>query len=386
MKHTDCSVYNPIKLFGTLVPLNRVCLLLVFFCSVNVLQSQTPDSSAIQEEDYSQYETVTFTDVSARRYCSPKILDQSPQRFISLAWDMQTPYSSLFSLPGTYSPDSNQGNEGESATATYTGGFRFGANIPVVSRNNIVWQLGANVWDIRYNFKDLTVQEDAAGLTNILDERGLRTMGLNTTVFKPLGETTFLLFQVSADLSGNYTLSDFQSLRYTRYSAAAVWGRRPHDRKQWGLGVSRTYRVGEMNYIPVVMFNYTTPNRRWGTEILFPARAHVRRTFNPRNLLLVGYELEGQSYRVEQLSTADQSWEIRRGELRARAEYQRQLSGFVWFTAQMGWRYDWSYNVDALGNDGRDFFRGFTGNQTYAMLNQLGSALYFNIGVHLVSP
>jgi len=386
MKYTHCSLFSAIKRFGILLPWNRFALLLVFFCSVNVLQAQIPDTSATQEEDYSQYETVTFTDAGARRYCSPKIFDLSPQRFISLAWDVQTPYSSRFSLPGAYSPDLKQGNDGESATASYTGGFRFGANIPVVSRNNILWQMGANFWDTRYNFKDLKTQEGAAGLTQILDERGLRTMGINTTVFKPLGETTFLLFQGSADLSGNYTLADFQSLRYVRYSAAAIWGRRPNDRKQWGLGISRTYRVGEMNYIPVFLFNYTAPSRRWGTEILFPARAHVRRSFNPRNLLLVGYELEGQSYRIAPLSAANRSWEIRRGELRARADYQRKLSGFVWLSAQIGWRYDWSYNVDALGNDGREIFRGFSGSQTYAMLNQLGGALYFNIGVHLVSP
>jgi hypothetical protein len=338
------------------------------------------------EEDYSQYDNASFTDASAKRYCSPKVFDLSPQRFISLGWDVQLPYTTRFSLPGRYAPDQKLANDGETATATYTGGLRASANIPVVSRNSIVWQMGANFWDIRYRFDDLVEQNGAVGLTHILENKGLRTMGLNTTVFKPLGETTFLLFQGSADLNGNYTWSDFQSLRYLRYSAAAIWGRRPHDRKQWGLGLSRTYRVGEMNYIPVFLFNYTAPNRRWGTEILFPARAHVRRTFNPRNLLLAGYELEGQSYRIAERSTPDQSLEIRRGELRARLEYQRQLSGFVWLSVQAGWRYDWSYNMDALDQNGREFFRGFTGTQPYNMVNQLGNALYFNIGVHLVSP
>jgi hypothetical protein len=347
---------------------------------------QTPDTTATaDEEDYSQYDNLQFADAATRRYCSPKVFDLSPQRFVSVAWDVQAPYNARLSPVGEYAPDDARPLPGETGRVQYTGGLRLSANIPVVSRNSVVWQVGANYWDTRYQIADIQTYESPAGLLRALDNRGLRTMGINSTLFKPLGETTFLLFQGSADLSGDYTFGDFQSLRYLRYSAAAVWGRRPHDRKQWGGGLSRTYRVGEMNYVPVFLFNYTAPNRRWGTEILFPARAHFRRTFNPRNLLLVGYELEGQSYRMGQLSPANRSWEIRRGELRTRAEYQRQISGFVWLSAQLGWRYDWSYNVDDL-DEGREIFRGFTGSQTYLLLNDLSHALYFTIGVHVVSP
>jgi hypothetical protein len=349
------------------------------------LSAQTTDSlPAAEEEDYSIYENVTFTDAAARRYCSPKILDLSPQRFVSVSWDAQLPYTLEASPLGRFAAEDSR-QVAESARVQYSGGLRLAANIPVVSRNNLVWQMGANFWDIRYRMNQITRTEEAAGLANILQNDGLRTLGLNTTLFKPLGERTFLLFQGSADLSGNYTFSNFQGLEFLRYSGALLWGKRPNDRKQWGVGLSRTYRVGEMNYIPVVFFNYTAPNRKWGTEILFPARAHLRRNFSPRQLLLLGYELEGQSYRIRQLSEADRSLEIRRGELRTRIEYQRQISGFVWLSVQGGWRYNWSFQADML-NENRDFFRGFTGTQPYAMLNNLGNALYFNIGVHLVSP
>lgn len=359
-----------------------ICLLQSYL--LNGQATDTLPPAAAEEEDYSQYENVAFTDAGAKRYCSPKIFDLSPQRFISVGWDWQLPYTMEISAPGNYAEEDAPG-AAETANTVYTGGLRLSANIPVISKTSIVWQMGATYADTRYNFRDLQESPFAAGVIRALDANGLRTAGVNTTIFKPLGEKTFLLFQGSADLNGNYNFSNFQSLRYLRYSAAAIWGKRPNDRKQWGLGLARTYRVGEMNYIPVVMFNYTAPSRKWGTEILFPARAHVRRTFNPRNLVLLGYELEGQSYRVDQLSTSAESWEIRRGELRSRIEYQRQLSGFVWLSVQAGWRYNWSYNVDALP-EGREFFRGFFGDQSYRMLNNIANPLYFNIGVHLVSP
>lgn len=364
----------------------RTFLLTFLLASAALLNAQQPDTlpPAAEEEDYSIYENATFAETGAKRYCSPKILDISPLRFVSLGWDVQLPYDATFSPLGEYPPDSDA-PDGETGQVEYTGGLRFQANIPVVARNSVVWQLGANYWDVRYRISDIRADAGSAGLLQRLDERGLRTLGLNTTVFKPLGEKQFLLFQGSADLNGDYTWSDFQSLRYLRYSVAALWGRRPNDRKMWGVGISRTYRAGEMNYFPVVMFNWTAPNRRWGVEMLLPARGHVRRTFSPRSILLVGYELEGQSYHISNLSTEDRSFEIRRGELRARAEYLRQLSGFIWLSAQAGWRYNWTYNADYL-DDNREFFRGFFGDQKYAMLNSLGNPLYFSLGICLVSP
>ncbi len=366
------------------------CLSLLWVVAdVSVISAQTttdtlpPATEA--EEDYSIYDNVQFTDTGTKRYCSPKVFDQSPLRFVSVAWDAQLPYTMQISAIGAYA-EGDKPSVVEEVRANYTGGLRLSANIPVISKNSIVWQMGFNYWETRYNLEQNQKPEPANSLTASLRSGGLRTIALNTTIFKPLSEKSFLLFQGSSDLNGDYSFSDFQSLRYLRYSAAAIWGRRPNDRKQWGLGVARTYRVGEMNYLPVVLFNYTAPNRKWGTEILFPARAHFRRTFNPRNLVLVGYELEGQSYRIASLSDTERSLEIRRGEMRTRAEYQRQLSGFIWLSFQAGWRYDWSFNADYLEDNGKDFFRGFTSNQKFAMLNTIGNPLYFNIGIHLVSP
>lgn len=344
-----------------------------------------PSPPAEEEEDFSQYESLGFADEAARRYCSPKILDLSPNRFVSLGWDLQLPHAAEMSSIGAFPADQVPA-PAEKADIRTTQGLRLSANIPVVSRNSIVWQMGANFWNLGYSGEVLEENAAAALLSNRLLSRGLRTAGVNTTIFKPLGETQFLLFQGAADLSGDYNLEDFQSLRYLRYSGVAIWGKRPHDRLQWGLGLARTYRVGEMNYIPVVMHNWTAPSRKWGTEILFPARAHVRRTFSPRNLLLAGYELEGQSYRISSLSDEERSLELRRGELRARVEYQRQLGGFIWMALQLGYRHNWSFNADYLPGDGQDFFRGFFGEQQYAMLNSLTNALYINLSVNLVSP
>lgn len=341
------------------------------------------------DEDYSMYESLDYVDAPAKRYASTKIFDLSPQRIVSIHWDAQFSFPMEFSQLGVYPPDQKEADPGERGTAVYAGGPRLIVNMPVISKTRVTWQLGANYWDIRYRIRDIEkidVDEQKGSLLEHLNSDGLRTAGINTLLFFALNEKQFLLFQGSADLSGNYTLQDFQPLNYLRYSAAALWGKRPHDRLQWAVGISRTYRAGDLNYFPLLFYNYTAPSRKWGLELLLPARGHYRRNFSPRSLLLAGYELEGQTYRIRQYSEQNRSFEIRRSELRFRVEYMKQLVGFFWISGHVGVRQDFRFHGDYVEGSGADFFRGFFGDQPRAMLNSLGLAPYANIGIHLVSP
>lgn len=346
-----------------------------FFLACPFFGMAQVDSTTEEEEDYSMYENLDFASEGTKRFCSSKIEGLSPAKLISLGYDFQGPY--------TLEADRLKGADTASVPFDYSHGLRLGANIPVISRNDIIVQLGATYWEQKYKLTDESDPLHPLGRT--LRDNGLRTMGLNTTIFKPLNETSFILFQGSADLNGDWAWNEVMPLNYLKYSAAALYGKRPHDRKQWGVGLARTYRVGELNYIPIVMFNYTDVPNKWGSEILFPARAHVRRTFNPRNMLFFGYELEGQSYRLYQKPLREDDLEIRRGELRFRLVYECSIKNFIWLSAQAGYRINYSFDVDQLPN-GDEFFRGFFGNQTYAMQNGLGNAPYINVSINLVSP
>lgn len=267
----------------------------------------------------------------------------------------------------------------------YTGGLRLFANIPVISTNKVIWQLGMNYMQSAYRFSD-DANATQGGLIEQLDGNSLHWTSLFTTIYKPLNETTFLLFQGQADMSGDYSLSNLGD-QYIRYSAAAMWGKRPHDRLQWAVGLSRTYRVGAPNYIPILMYNYTSKNRKWGVEALLPARGAYRYSINSENLLLAGFELEGGSYRIQQLSTQDRSFEIRRGEIKARLEYQRKLVGFFWWSVQAGVRIDYSYDADFVdGNSETIRVFGILGDDPFSMRNSLGPAPYFNVSISFVSP
>ena len=344
------------------------------------------DGTVNDDIDWSLYEDLDFEDESMKRYCSAKIEGLSPAKLISLGYDFQSPYDIDAGSMKLLSGESIQGG---TQRVDSTAGVRAGFNLPVVSKTNLVWQLGANYWRTAYNYAQ-DVKSSDNPLHQTLAEHGLRTSGINTTVFKPLDETQFILFQGSADLNGTYG-TNLMPAQYLKYSAALLWGKRPTEKKQWAVGLARTYRAGELNYIPVFLYNSTSANNKWGSEVLFPARAHVRRTLNPRNMLFFGYELQGQSFRMhEELPEFDireQHLEIRRGEARIRAVYEFSLKDFIWMSVQAGYRLNVSYDVDRL--EDREIYRAFGlrhKDKKYPQENSLGNPFYINVSINLVSP
>jgi hypothetical protein len=377
---------------------SKILLLGLFLLGpIEWTQAQSVDSTrtpqATEDEDFSMYDQVDFADQSARRYCSPKIEGLSPAKLISIGYDYQGGYGLG---AGTFDNKADDKNwPQDSVNVLNSRGMRLGFNIPVIARTNLVWQMGANYWEQRYAIEGLNGEPSSSPhpLIQSLQENGLRTLGVNTTLFKPLDDRRFLLFQGSADLNGDFSLPGLMSLKYLKYSAALIYGIRPNEKKQWGLGIARTYRVGELNYIPVFLFNWTDRSNKWGSEILFPARAHVRYTFNPRNMLFGGFELEGQSYRLwdspsmMSYNLRGEDLEIRRGEIRLRAMYEFSLKDFVWMSVQAGYRINYRYEVDRLVG-GQEIYRAFglLSDAPYVMENRLGNPLYFQVSVNLVSP
>ena len=352
-------------------------------------QTETESTDSYDDIDWSLYDDLGFEDESIKRYANAKIEGLSPAKLISFGYDFQSPYTIT---PGDLTLGDGTiiaGGEAEALQVNSTAGIRAGFNLPVVSQTNLVWQMGANYWNTSYNYAEAPTSADNP-LHQTLSEHGLRTSGVNTTIYKPLDEEQFILFQGSADMSGTYG-SSLIPAQYLKYSAAVLWGKRPTEKKQWAVGVARTYRVGELNYIPVILYNKTSANNKWGTEALFPARVHVRRTINPRNMVFLGYELQGQSFRMYEnlpgFDIRDEDLEIRRGEIRVRAIYEFSLKNFIWMSVQAGYRINYRYDVDRLAS-GPDIYRAFglLDSPDYAQLNALTNPFYVNVSVNLVSP
>jgi hypothetical protein len=196
-------------------------ILLLVLPAWNYAQS---DSTVTEEEDFSMYENLDFADAGAKRFCTPKVFDLSPAKLISFGYDHQGAFGIDYGVLGS---DSSGHGHFNSAS-----GLRLGANIPVISKTNVVWQLGVNYARTSFDGKGATAINS---LDSTLRNNGLTTAGLNTTLFKPLGEENFIIAQGAADLSGDYHFDNLTPLKYMRYSAAIIFGKKKSDRKMIGF-------------------------------------------------------------------------------------------------------------------------------------------------------
>lgn len=347
----------------------------LIFGFIQSTQSQV-DSTTEEMIDFSQFEVVEPT--GTKRYTTNKVLGLSPTKLISIGFDYQGKHELT-----NYAP-----NDTGTATINSNSGIRLVGNYPIISNTKWIVNLAANYWRSNYSISDKKSSEPKGNsFINSLEERGLSATGVSATIFKPLNEKFFLLGFVLSEFSGDYKLNSSNLGEYfgqPKISAAFFVGKKRHERSLLAFGLSRTYRPGALGMIPLVMFNHTFENKKWGIESFFPARAAVRRTFNPRSLLFLGYELEGTSYGMFNMNDASypNNLELRRSELRPRITYECSLYGFVWLSVQAGYRINYNFNVDS-----GDKFRFIGSPDTgYHQYNELTNPLYFQVSLNLVSP
>ena len=353
-------------------------LLVSFWATTATAQVDT----AAVEEDYSKYDNLQVSDGKAvKRYCTQKVFGQSPARLISIGYDVMGGFTGKFDVD-------KEGNAVETEKVSLSNGLRLEANFPVVSKNSIIWNVGAGYNDHKYNFAD-----KGEGLTTALPKtlgaNALRNLSVSTTLFKPLDEKNFILAQALAEYAGDWSFDGLMPASGTKLSGIALYGRKPSDRKMWGVGVTRTYRAGEVNYLPVVLFNYSAPSLKWGVEILAPARADFRYSFTAQNILRAGVELEGTSFRLNNkdgayTNTALSNIELRRSELKLRGIWDVSIKGFYWLSVSAGYRTFYRFNTDS----GTEVYRGFglVNKASYLAENKLSGSPFVSVSINLVSP
>ncbi len=335
---------------------------IVFFCLVFFSTAAVAQVDSTEVLDYS-----SFGDAEGvKRYCNQKVLNQVPQRILSLGFENQ----GSFIMPGVRS---GLALSTQDVRVNQVSAIKAQANIPVISNTKIIWQLGANYWSSNYSIEN----PGRNSFAQELDTRAMTTTGITTTIFKPLNEKNFIIFQASGDMNGFYQrFSEITSDAFT-FSGALIYGWKTSDKNMIGAGISRTYRAGQLLHIPVLLWNKAF-NDRWGMELLLPARAHLKYNISTSNILQIGFELEGNQFFMNLPNSPTGKVFVQRGEFKPRVMWDKKLSGFVWLSAQAGLRYNWRFDV-MNQHDAKEV------NQQY-FTSPLGNPFYFNLSLNFVSP
>jgi len=360
------------------------CFLLFFSFP---LIAQVEEEEKEEEEDFSMYDD-WGTDESEKRYCGPKVKGLSPAKLITVGYDFAGPHDITGGAVGNIHEQSTE-------RASYYHGLKIAANLPVYSTNKLLINIGGNYGEARYTFEN----DNLTNPFHLALDGNIRTLGLNTTIFKPFNEKHFALGYYGAEYSGNYTFEHLQPASFIKHSWVGIFGWKFNERYQFGVGVTQSYRAGEVNYFPVIMYNYTSLSGNWGIEMLAPARAHFRYRFSSKALILVGMDLEGTSYHIsnrnnifpesdennqilsEGFDYNSNQIELRRSEIRLNLKFERALTDFIWVSAQAGYALNYRSDIDS-----GEFFRGFFKNYPYVMENEVGGVPYIQLSLNLVSP
>ena len=312
-------------------------------------------------EDFSAY--ANYGDASGvKRYATQKVLNQTPSRIVSVGYEWQT----AFDMPDV--PLGEMLPAFQDVAVNQVRGLRMQVNVPVISNDRIIWQMGANYWGSRFDFANSV----ANGQVKALSSPGLITAGINTTIFKPLDEKHLLIFQASADLNGAFRDAKDVSSKGITYSATAIYGWKTSDKNIIGTGLARTYRAGQQIYVPVFLWNRTFSDK-WGMELLLPARGHLRRNFSTGSMLQLGYELEGNQYHIPGGNSF-----LQRGEFKPRLIWDQKIAGFIWLQMQAGMRFNWRFDMMKKYDGKEESDRFFT--------SYLRNPFYFGFSLNFVSP
>ena len=330
---------------------------LLFCLSALITYSQTDTTETI---DYSNFGDAD----GVKRFCTVKVLNQTPQRIISFGFEN----NGHFAMPSVRFSDKDLP---KTIHIDQVNAIRAQVNIPVISTNKIIWQMGLNYWGSNFTVENPNINAFA----NSLSTNSLVTAGISTTVFKPLNEKNFIIFQASSDLNGLFAgTKDIQSNAITT-SATFIYGWKTSEKNMIGTGLARTYRAGQLIHVPVLFWNKTF-NEKWGMELLLPARAYLRYNISTSNIFQAGFELEGNQYWAN-IRGIENAY-IQRGEIKPRIMWDKKISGFLWLNLQAGLRYNYRFDVAKTYHAKDD-------NQIYFSSN-LGNPLFFNVTLNFVSP
>ena len=256
--------------------------------------------------------------------------------------------------------------------------------IPAWNHPHLKVIVGFNYDREEFQFKD----PDNSVFYRNLQDKGLKTIGTQLAVIRPIDEVHWYLARVKGELNGDYTSSELSVKDYLKVSSEFIYGWKRSRYFAWGVGAQLGYTFGRQSLYPVILYNRTF-NPRWGVESLFPARVTVRRNVNPKTLLFGGYTVDGLNYNIklrEPLANGLQTLIVRETEVKFRLRLEREIYDFLWFGLEGGYRYNYSFNAfDEANNKGSLFnFGGVTRAKT--VKNTLGNVPYFSVELFLVPP
>ncbi|GAB3530881.1 hypothetical protein GCM10027443_12250 [Pontibacter brevis] len=246
---------------------------------------------------------------------------------------------------------------------------------PLVNKPQTKLIMGVNYEIEEFNFAGLT--ESSYGLYRYLEDKNLKSLGLQMAYLHSLDERNFYLIRVKGELNGDYTRDNINIADYLKATVDVAYGWKKSPDFSIGVGAQWGYTFGRQRVFPGLLYNRTF-NPKWGVESIFPANVRMRYNANEKTLFYVGYRLEGASYDIFADRTVLSQFgevELRRTDIKGLLRMEREIYDFLWFAVEGGFRQYYRHRLfDEVGSTDE------------LITNDLSGAGYVGVELYLVPP
>lgn len=329
-----------------------VCCLLLF---IPALSAQV--NSDLFPEDLSTEGVITPT------FCQPGVLNKSRSKGLELE----------YSSRGTGHYD-GENSTVSSRLANYQKweSLKLALKIPVVLRDELKVLIGYKYYAEYFDFN--RIDSDFSKTIGQLNTTPLKSNNFSVIISRSLDENRYIAFRARYGLNGNYDgFINFDS-RYAVYNIFGIYGVKPHENFEWGIGLTFSKNARRSIVIPIVLINKNF-SEQWGMELVLPGLAYMRYNLSDKDILLGGLEFSSKNFRLDISEPAlnELDYAYNQSNILASLRYQRQLFPWVWTNLQFGYVHNFKTRFVAKNS----ITPGFD-------LQPIGS-IYFKIGV-FVSP
>lgn len=292
--------------------------------------------------------------------CNPLVLGQLPKKAISVQYEYQTSSDNVSILPGL--PVAFQNNiEGVQ-------GLRLNLNRNVVVKPTLYMSVDLGWWYSRFATQPSFF---APEFVRAMDGMSFHSITASSNIFKPLDERHFLLVTLAVELNGNNKSFGKLGAQNLFAGGGVFYGWKKGMTSMTAVGLLRAYRLGRVVHVPALLFNKSF-NKKWGVEMLLPARALVRYTAGKQSFVTAGYDLEGGQFAISRPGSLLDNSFLQRGEIRPRVGYDAAIAKNWRITLNAGCRIN-----------GRFSFADNYDGKRLLLDNEPELNLFFNAGLHL---
>ena len=288
-------------------------------------------------------------DSDTNTYCVPGVVGESPGKGVVLQYEAM-PEPSVRGEDGT--------RQNLSSIQRAVAKIR----IPLMNKLDKKALLGLRYDKQEYHFSPST---DTSLLPAGLSDRDMKSFGLALYGIKSLNYKHYLATRFLASLNGDYSGLKANSIAFSRFSLALIFGVKRTSHFEYGFGAIIGLWDQSFSALPIALVNYTRD--RWGIKALLPSEAYFRYSFAPYHIGYAGAEYHGSKYmldeglhsKINSFSTYEHS------AFRYGGKWESRLMKYVWLGLHTGYEISWKLDLEPRnepplfnGNANPNFYLG----------------------------